>query len=114
MRTVSLAASVIWLSCSAALAAEVIEALGAEKCGGAARTYTVDFLAPEDTQVEARAKVLRGGTEDVRSTPALSVDGKPCVNGRCAFRATKGQTYKLTAETMAQGIENLCISLARP
>ena len=107
-------ALLIWLLSSPAFAAEAIEAVGAEKCGGAVKSYAVDFLAPEDRQVEARAKVLRGGAEDARSTPALSVDGKPCSDARCAFRAIKGQTYKLSAESTAQNLENLCISVTRP
>jgi hypothetical protein len=115
MRTVQSVAVVVWLSSSSsASAVDVVEALGGEKCRAAVKSYALEFLAPEDAQVEARAKVMREGREDVRSTPALSVDGKPCVDGRCAFRATKGQTYKLAAESATPGIESLCISVARP
>ena len=34
-----------WLVASPASAAEVIDALGGEKCGGGARSYSVEFLA---------------------------------------------------------------------
>ena len=102
-----------WLVASPASAAEVIEALGGEKCGGAARSYSVEFLAPENAQVEARGKVMIGGKE-VPDTPGLSLDDKPCPDGRCSFRATKGQTYKLTVESTAQGSNELCVSVARP
>ena len=105
---------ITWLLTSTAFGAETIEAIGGEKCGGALKSYRVEFLAPEDAQVEARAKATVGGTEARRGTTILSVDGKPCPNGRCAFRATKGQTYKLAAESAAEKVENLCISVARP
>jgi hypothetical protein len=97
-----------WLVASPASAAEVIEALGGEKCGGAAKSYTVEFLAPETAQVEARGKAMIGGK------PGLSLDDKPCPDGRCSFRAMKGQTYKLTVESTAQGSNELCVSVARP
>ena len=102
-----------WVFASPAFAADVIEALGGEKCGGAAKSYTVEFLAPQDVQVEARGKAMVGGKE-VAETPALSLDGKLCPDARCRFRATKGQTYNLTVESMAQGANELCVSVARP
>ena len=111
---IAAAALMMSLSASNVLAVEVIESIGAEKCGGAVKSYAVEFLAPEDTQVEARAKALRGGAEDARAVSALSLDGKPCSDGRCAFRPRKGQTYKLSAESAVQNVESLCISVARP
>jgi hypothetical protein len=102
-----------WLFASPVFAAEAIEAIGAEKCGRGAKAYTVEFLAPDDAQVEARGKVLVAGKEEP-DTPSLSLDGKPCPDGRCAFRATKGQTYKLTVESTARRSNELCVSVARP
>jgi len=94
-------------------AAEAIEAIGGEKCGRATNSYTVEFLAPEDAQIEAQGKTLIAGKQGP-DTPGLSLDGKPCPEGRCAFRATKGQTYKLTVESTGQGSSELCVSVARP
>ena len=102
-----------WLFAPPVFAAEAIEAIGAEKCGRGAKAYTVEFLAPDNAQVEARGKVLVAGKEEP-DTPSLSLDGKPCSDGRCAFAAKKGQTYKLTAESTAQALNELCISVGRP
>jgi hypothetical protein len=101
-----------WLFAPPVFAAEAIEAIGAEKCGRGAKTYTVEFLAPDNAQVEAQGKVLVAGKEEP-DKPSLSLDGKPCSNGRCAFPAKKGQTYKLTAVSTARALE-LCISVSRP
>jgi hypothetical protein len=113
MRNVQVSALTLWLLPLGAGAAETIEAVGAEKCGGALKAYTVDYLAGESGPVEARVKVMVGGLEEIkRGTTGLSLDGKPCSDARCAFRATKGQSYKLTAT--AQTADNLCISVTRP
>jgi hypothetical protein len=96
------------------LAAEPIEAIGAERCGGPVQKHEVDFLAPESTQVQVTSKVMRGGSTDSRIIPALSVDGKLCPETGCGFQATKGQRYSVTAETTAQGFDHLCITVARP
>jgi hypothetical protein len=112
MQTVALVA---WLSASPALAAETIEAIGGEKCGGAVAAYAVEFLAPDNAEVEARVKALVGGSEDAsRNTTALSLDGKACTSGRCAFSAEKGKTYKLAAKSAGPKVEALCISVSRP
>jgi hypothetical protein len=96
-------------------AADSIEALGAEKCGGKVKTYEVEFLAPETAQVEATAKAGRGGATDPnRETATLALDGQPCRNARCSFRANKGQTYKLVAQSGVENHDELCISVARP
>ena len=98
-----------------ARAADVIEAVGAEKCGGKVRTYEVEFLAPESAQVEATAKAGRGGATDPhRETASLALDGQPCRNARCLFRANKGQTYRLVAQSSVENHDELCISVARP
>jgi hypothetical protein len=97
-----------------AIAAETIGAIGAEKCGGAQRSYAVSFLAPESADVEARVKAMVGGSDDVRTAATLSLDGKPCLAGRCAFRATKGETYRLAAASAGSRVDNLCISVTRP
>src|SRR5215208_5143693 len=102
-----------WLFVSPVFAAEAIEASGGEKCGRATKAYTVEFLAPEDAQVQAQGKTLIDGKQGP-DTPGLSLDGKPCPEGRCAFRATKGQTYKLTVQSPARGVNEVCVSVARP
>jgi hypothetical protein len=69
-------------------AAELIEAIGGEKCAKLPKPYTVEFLAPESADLQANAKVMIGGLEDLeRLPPALTLDGTPCLNGRCTFRA---------------------------
>jgi hypothetical protein len=96
-------------------AAEQIEAIGAEKCAGRAQAHEVAFLAPESATVEATAKVLRRGlavTDPEAAT--LSIDGKPCTDGRCGFQAKKGETYRLRATTAISGANDLCIAVTRP
>jgi hypothetical protein len=112
-RLVALSAVVVGGS---ALAADKIEALGGEKCGSAASPYTVEFLAPDETQVEARAKVAAQGVADLKSDAAtLSLDGAPCPAGsRCRFLARKGNTYTLVAQSSERNARELCISVARP
>ncbi len=96
-------------------AAETMEAVGAQKCGGAVRSYTIEFLAPETTQLVASATASVGGATDRRrATAKLSIDGKPCNRDECSFRANKGQTYTLSAESEVQASDELCISVSRP
>ena len=103
------------LSVSPLSAAEMIEAIGAERCGGQQKPYAVEFLAPEDADVQASAKRMVKGTEDIDSAPpALSLDGKLCSDGRCAFRASKGQLYKLDSKSTGPQLGRLCISVTRP
>src|SRR5215204_5079086 len=109
MTKMQVRAAIICLIASPAFGAETIEAIGGEKCGRASKAYAVEFLAPEDAQVEARGKGMLGSSEEARpDTMGISLDGKPCPTGRCTFRATKGQTYKLTAESTTQKVESLC------
>lgn len=96
------------------LAADAIEAIGAERCAGKAQKLDVAFLAPETTQVEARAKILKGGSDELSRTSTLSIDGKACERARCSFMATKGETYRFTVETEASGYDDLCVSIGRP
>jgi hypothetical protein len=103
------------LTAGPAGAADLIEAIGAEKCGGPVRSYEVEFLAPETAELEATVKALVGGSAVTRREPArLSLDGKACADARCGFRASKGQTYKLVAETELTRLDELCIVVARP
>jgi hypothetical protein len=93
----------------------MIEAIGAERCGGLQKPYAVEFLAPEDADVQARAKRMVKGSEDIdNAPPALSLDGKLCSDGRCAFRAAKGQLYKLASKSTGRQLGRLCISVTRP
>jgi hypothetical protein len=93
---------------------DTIEALGAEKCRGKEPTFQVDFIAPENTPVQVVAKVKSAGVSNTSESPALSVDGKPCRDGRCAFPAAKGQTYRLIADGAGLGFDELCITVGRP
>jgi len=106
---------VMGLCVSSAVAAETIEAIGGERCGRAQKSYAVEFLAPEDADVEASAKGMVGGSEDVdRPPPTLSLNGTPCPNGRCAFRAVKGRSYQLVTRRTDPKVDHLCISITRP
>jgi hypothetical protein len=112
---VQVAGLVIGLFAPPVSAAELIEAIGGERCAKPPKPYTVEFLAPESGDLQANAKVMIGGLEDLeRPPPALSLDGKPCLNGRCSFRASKGRTYTLTAKSTDRKSDNLCISVTRP
>jgi hypothetical protein len=93
---------------------DTIEAVGAQKCGGRVKSYTVEFLAPDNAELEASAKALVDDTEPQRATARLSLDGRPCANARCSFPARKGQTYKLVAESEIASFDNLCVVVARP
>jgi len=106
---------IVWLPASAVVAAGTIEAIGSERCGSPLRPYAVDFLAPEEADLEVRVKVMIRGSEDLEhATPALSFDGISCPNGHCSFHATKGQSYKLVAKSTGPKIDKLCISVVRP
>jgi hypothetical protein len=49
---------------------------GAEKCGRAAKAYEIDFLAPDNATVEAKAKAVVKGTTGAPSEAAtLSLNG---------------------------------------
>jgi hypothetical protein len=103
------------LSASPVFAAEMIEAIGAERCGGLQKPYAVEFLAPEDADVQASVKRMVKGSEDIHSVPpTLSLDGKLCTDGHCAFRATKGQLYQLASKSPGRSLGRLCISVTRP
>jgi hypothetical protein len=103
------------LSASPVLGAEMIEAIGAERCDGLRKPYAVEFLAPDNADVQASAKRMVNGSEDIDSAPpALSLDGKLCADGRCAFRATKGQLYQLASKSTGRQVGRLCISVTRP
>src|ERR687884_2041001 len=105
MRMTILAAALL---AGPAHAADSIEAVGAERCGGKVNTYEGEFLAPESTQVEATAKAGKGGiTDPHRDTASLSLDGQPCRNARCSFHANKGQTYRLVAPNAGAGHHEL-------
>jgi hypothetical protein len=97
-----------------ATAAELIEAVGAVKCGGRAKSLTVEFLAPEDASLVANA-VAKVAEEAMpsRTTASLSLDGQACRDGECSFTAKKGQTYTFVATSELPEHQDLCISVAR-
>ena len=72
MTKMQLSAAVICLAASPALGAETIEAIGGEKCGRTSKAYAVDFLAPDDAQVEARGKGMLGNSEEAKADDFLS------------------------------------------
>ena len=110
-----IAALTFALSTVSADAAGQIEAIGAEKCAGRAQAHEVAFLAPESATLEATAKVLRKGVAlSAPDVATLSIDGKPCTDGRCAFQAKKGETYRLSATTAVANATDLCIAVTRP
>lgn len=113
LRPLLLIASVS-LSPAVCLAADPIEAIGAERCGGRTQQLSVTFLAPESTLLEARAKILKGGSDELSRLATLSMNGKPCERSSCPFQATKGTTYNFEAETGQGGFDDLCISVSRP
>ena len=96
-------------------AIETIEAVGAERCGGSAKAFEVDFLAPDNASLAGTAKAIVNGLAATTPDAArLSIDGRGCTSGRCPFEAKKGQTYRLAASSELPRIENLCVVLARP
>ena len=94
-------------------ALDIMEAIGAEKGERGVRSYAIEFLAPENATLEARAKVVVKGTADIGSV-TLSLDGKDCTIGRCGFQAKKGETYRLSAAARLSTLGELCIVVARP
>ena len=79
------------------------------------KSYAIEFLASESTAVEATAKAMVKGAPDITpGSVTLSIDGKPCIDGRCGFQAKKGETYKLTAVSGVPSVDDLCIVVARP
>ncbi len=115
MRVPGLATAMI-LCAATAQAAETIEALGGEKCGSPGAPLTVEFVAPDDAQVEASAKATRadGSANTDRDTATLSMNGQVCTDGRCAFRARKGETYTFVAQSAVPSARALCVSVAKP
>src|SRR3954447_21775422 len=105
----------LMLSHNPALAIDMIEAIGAEKCGGPAKSYQIEFLAPDSASLEATAKAIVRGATDLRpEAVTLSIDGTSCTNARCAFQAKKGQSYKLAAASGLPRVDDLCIGVSRP
>ena len=110
-----LAALALMMVAEETSAADTMEAIGAEKCGGRVKTYEVEFLAPNTATVQATAKVvLNGLTVTAPNAATLSIDGRACTNARCPFEAKKGQTYKLVAASALPRFDELCIVVARP
>jgi hypothetical protein len=109
------AAAAAFMVIQPANAIDTMESIGAEKCSRAAKAYEIDFLAPDDATVEAKAKVVVKGATDARPEVAtLSLDSKDCTNGRCGFEAKKGQTYRLSAKTSITSLDELCLVVTRP
>jgi hypothetical protein len=94
-------------------AVDLIHAVGALKCGGRVKSYAVEFLAPENAELEASAKAVVRDVEADRQV-RLSLDGRPCNEARCSFRASKGQTYRLVAESEPITFDQLCVVISRP
>src|SRR5215217_426884 len=94
-------------------AVDLIQAVGALKCGGRVRSYAVEFLAPENAQLEASAKAVVRDIEADRHV-RLSLEGRPCTSARCSFRASKGQIYRFVAESEPVTFDHLCVVISRP
>ena len=94
-------------------AVDLIEAVGALKCGGRVKSYAVEFLAPDTEELEATAKAVVRDMEAERQV-RLSLDGRSCAEARCSFRASKGQTYRFVAESEPATFDNLCVVISRP
>jgi len=114
MRSFAGAAAFGLLTSQGALAVDMMESIGAEKCRRGAKTYEIEFLAPDNAALEARAKVVAKGATDEFAVVALVLDGKDCPNSRCGFEARKGHSYRLSASTQRPGADELCIVVARP
>jgi hypothetical protein len=109
------ACAAVMLVWQPAHAADTMEAIGAEKCGGPVNSYAVEFLAPENASLAATAKaILNGLSVASANAVALSIDGRPCADGRCPFEAKKGQTYRFAATSGLPKLDELCIVVARP
>src|SRR5215208_2089038 len=94
-------------------AVDLIQAVGALKCGGRVKSYAVEFLAPDTEPLDASAKAVVRDLEADRHV-RLSLDGRPCTDARCSFRASKGQTYRFVAESEPVTFDHLCIVVSRP
>jgi len=101
------------LAGSPAGAVDRVEAVGAVSCGGRVKSYAVDFLAPDSEALEAGAKALVRELEVDRRV-RLSLDGRSCAESHCSFRASKGQTYRLVAESERVDFDQICIVISRP
>src|SRR3954464_13511567 len=75
-------------------ALDVMEAIGAERCGRGVRSYQIDSwrLRMRPWRRKRRSwKVLAAkGPTDIREV-TLSLDGNECTNGRCGFRRRKAR-----------------------
>src|SRR5215217_6334160 len=89
-------------------AVDLIEAVGALKCGGRVKSYAVEFLAPENAELEASAKAVVRDVDADRQV-RLSLDGRSCAEARCSFRASKGRTYRFVAESEPVTFDHLCV-----
>ncbi len=98
---------------SPASAIDLIEAVGALRCGGRIKSYAVDFLAPDSEPLEASAKALVRDLE-VDYPVRLSLDGRSCAQARCSFRANKGQTYRFVVGRDRVTFDQLCLVISRP
>ena len=98
-----------------AYAIDTMESVGAQKCGGWAKAYEIEFLAPDNGALQATAKVVVNGNSVPRpDAVTLAIDGKECGNALCAFQARKGQTYRFSAASRIANFDELCIVVARP
>ena len=98
---------------SPAGAVDLIEAVGALRCGGRVKSYVVEFLAPDSEPLEASAKALVRELEADRQI-RLALDGRSCGFARCSVRANKGQTYRFVAESERVNFDQLCVVISRP
>jgi len=94
-------------------AVDLVEAVGAQRCGRRVKSFVVEFLAPDSESLEASAKALVRELEADRQL-RLSLDGRPCAFARCSFRANKGQTYRFVAESDRVAFDELCVVISRP
>src|SRR4051794_119821 len=96
-----------------ASALDKIEAIGAEKCGGETKSYSVEFLAPDKGVIATPKVVLKGDRPAEDAFLTLTLDGRPCPDARCTIQASKGQEHRLLA-TRASARGKLCVVIARP
>src|SRR5215204_2184586 len=97
--TLGFAAAAAFMMIQPANAIDTMESIGAEKCGRAAKAYEIDFLAPDNATVEAKAKAVVKGATDARPEAAtLSLDGKECTNSRCGFEAERADLSPLSED----------------
>jgi hypothetical protein len=93
------------------IAADQIEAVGAQRCGGRVRSFSVQFLAPENAALVAIARERLGDGPRM----SLSRDGRACGSEECRFEAGKGHTYTFLARSDDLAVpQDLCISVVRP